>query len=215
MIEAFRIVEDQRRSYSYEVTTSAEEAAYLDAALEVTKPPPLYEKWHRLIATPFRYKLPVPPPVQARFRPPYAKRNVLYASRETITSLYEHAFYFLRQRIDKPGIVAETGQRTIFSLYVNDEDVTDISGRKGISRIMDRSDYEPSHAFILGRSEIKIVGYPSCRDPEKRMNYAALEIESLGKEIGEEKAIEFYFDPSRKSIRWLGFNLEIDWAVVG
>lgn len=215
MIEAYRVVEDQRRSYSYEATADAEQASYLDLVLEESKPPLLYSEWHVLIAAPFRYPLPVRPAYEARFKPPYSGRNVLYCSRATLTALHEHAFHFLRQRVGREGTAPETGQRTIFSVFVKEDDVTDISGHPEIRRIMDRVQYAPSHEYIRRHSEVKVISYPSCRDPGRGMNYAARDIESLGKDIGEKKTIEFYFDPRSVSIRWIGHELDIDWATVG
>lgn len=214
MIEAFRVVQDQTRSYSYDATKNAEEAAYLESVLEFTKPRDLYADWHRLIATSFRYPLPVQPAYQARFTPPYYNRNALYCSKESVTALYEHAYHFLRQRVHLKGAAPETGLRTIFSLSVEERDIEDISGRPDIARIMDRQDYSASHDDIRKNPAIKVVGYPSCRDPGHRLSFAALEIASLGKAIGDEKLIEFYFEPARRTIRWIEYGLDIDWETV-
>ncbi|MEK9146427.1 MAG: RES family NAD+ phosphorylase [Elusimicrobiota bacterium] len=211
MIETCRVVQDQTRSHSYDVTTNAEEAAYLESVLELTKPKGVYGEWHRLIAAPFRYPLPVQPAYQARFTPPQYDRNALYCSKESVTALYEHAYHFLRQRIDSKGLVPETGLRTILSLFVEESDIEDIGNDPNIGCIMDRKDYSASHDYIRRHPEVKVIGYPSCRDPQRRMNYAVLEIASVGKTIGEEKLIEFYFEPVHKTIRWIEYNLEIDW----
>lgn len=216
MIKAYRVVQDQTRGYSYDATTSAGEAAYLESVLELTKPKGDYPGWHILIAAPFRYQLPVQPAYQARFTPAHGTRNALYCSRESVTALHEHAFHFLRQRVDRKGLVAETGLRTIFSLFVEERDIEDISRHPDIGRIMDPNDhsYAASHDYIRKNPKVKVVGYPSRRDPQRRMNYAALEIASLGKDIGEEKLIEFHFEPVQKAIRWIEYNLDIDWKTV-
>lgn len=214
MIEAFRVVQDQTRSYSYDATGNAEEASYLESVLELTKPRALYEDWHRLISTPFRYPLPVQPSYQARFTPPYYHRNALYCSKESLTALYEHAYHFLRQRVHLEGAVPETGLRTIFSLFVDEGDVSDLGGRPDIARIMERQDYSASHDYVRKNPAVKVIGYPSCRDPERGMNFAALEIASLGRALGDEKLIEFHFEPVHKIVRWIEYNLSIDWETV-
>ena len=214
MIEAYRVVQDQTRRHSYDVTANPEEAAYLESVLELTKPKDAYAEWHRLIAAPFRYPLPVQPAYQARFTPPQYNRNALYCSKEPVTTLYEHAYHFLRQRVDRKGLVPETGLRTILSLFVKETDIEDISDTPGIGRIMDRVSCSASHDYIRSRPAVKVIAYPSCRDPEGRMNYAALEITSLGKSVGEEKLIEFYFEPARKTIRWIEYTLDIAWRTV-
>lgn len=214
MIVGYRVVQDQTRSYSFDATKSAEEAAYLESVLELTKPRDFYAEWHRLVAAPFRYPLPVQPAYQARFTPPYYTRNALYCSRESATALYEHAYHFLWQRVHLKVAVPETGLRTIFSLFIESKDIEDVTPHPDIGRIMDRSNYSASHDYIRTNPQVKALGYPSCRDPQRRMNYAAMEIASLGKNIGEEKLIEFYFEPARGNIRWIESNLDIDWKAV-
>lgn len=215
MIEAYRVVQHQLLSYSYEATGNADEAAYLESVLEFTKPKVVYADWHRLIGAPFRYSLPVQPMYQARFSPPYSNRNALYCSEEPGTALYEHAYHFLKQRVHLAGAVPETDTRTIFSLFIKKTDIEDIRRRKDIARITDRQDYTASHEFIRKNPALKVVAYPSCRDPERGRNFAAFEIASLGKEIGKEQVLSFYFDPERASIRWIDYTLDIDWKVVG
>ncbi len=214
MIEAYRVIQDQTHNYSYDATESAEEAAYLESILELSKPREIYAQWHRLIAAPFRYPLPVQPAYKARFTPPYYTRNALYCSKESVTALYEHAFHFLRQRVHLEGAATETGLRTIFSLFVEEQDVDDISGHPDITRITARNDYSASHDYIRKNPNAKVIGYPSSREPSRRMSFAVLEIASLGKKVGEERPMSFYFDPATKTIRWIEYTLDIDWKTV-
>ena len=216
MTKAYRVVQDQARNYSYDATKNAEEAAYLESVLELTKPKETYSQWHRLIAAPFRYSLPVQPAYQARFTPPYFDRNALYCSEKTETALHEHAYHFLKQRVHLKGAVVETGMRTIFSLSVDEASVTDISNRPDIARITDRRDYSASHAYIQGNPKIEAIKYPSCRDPKRQPNFAILDINLLGKKIGNERTMSIYFDPAQQLIRWFedGHNLDIGWKTV-
>lgn len=208
MIEAYRIVENQSQLYGFRSTKSAKKAAYVDFLLEATKPQMPYQEWHRLIATPFRY--PLPSPHQARFRPPYFQKNVLYCSQNLMTTLYEHAYHFMKERMHLED-VRESGQRTAFSLFIEDSAVTDIHEHPKIAAIMARDDYAASHEFIKARLEIRVICYPSCRDPKHGPNYAALDIMALGKEIGDERALSFYFDQAEQSVYWTDMGLKIFW----
>ncbi len=213
MIQAFRIIEDQSRIYSYLATTSTENAEYIETLLEETKPLIQWNGYHRLIAAPFRYPLPAAPRYQARFRPPYYNRNLLYCSGNQETALYEHTYHFLRERIHLKTM-KEPGQRTIFSLFLHPGDVRDIRTHPNIAAIMNRTNYEESHRYIQNNPDTKILCYPSCRDPQNRENYAVFEITSLGKNIETEKRLSFYFDAAARSIRWLDINLLIAWETV-
>lgn len=210
MIEAHRIVENQSQLYGFRATKSAPKAAYVDSVLEATKPDLLHKEWHRLIATPFRYSLPCPPSRQARFRPAYFDRNILYCSLRSTTVLYEHAYHFLKERIHLTRS-RDYGQRTAFTLFLNEEAVTDIHGHPDIKAIMDRQNYSASHAFIKTKADVKILSYPSCRDSERGPNYAALEITALGKDIGDERTLAFYFDQADQSVFWTDLGLKIYW----
>lgn len=217
MIEAYRIVESQSQIYSYLTTSSAENAEYIESFLEETKPARPNDEWHMLLVSPFRYPLPVPPMYQARFRPPFYARNVLYCSEKVPTALHEHAYHFLKERIHLDG-VKEAGERTVFSLFIHDGDIIDIRTHPDINAIMDKRDYAKSHSYIHSNPDTKVLCYPSCREPEKGPNYAAFEISSLEKVIGTEKLMSFYFDQRTQSITWKvtwdDFNLKISWGDV-
>lgn len=217
MIEAFRIVESHSQIYSYHATSSEENAKYLELLLEETKPLLPSGGWHILIASPFRYPLPVPPKYQARFRPPFYPKNVFYCSQKIPTALHEHAYHFLKERIHLDGI-KEAGQRTLFSLFLHDEDITDIREHPNINAIMNKRDYAESHRYIESNPDTKALCYPSCRDPGREPNYAVFEISSLEKGIGAEKLMSFYYDQTALSITWKvtwdDLNLRISWKDV-
>lgn len=211
-MELCRVVESLTRLYAEQATTSYEKALYLESVLERNKPPLLYPEWNPLIATPFRYPLPVAPAYQARFRPPFFEKNVLYASRELRTCLYEHAYHFLFERHHLKAI-RESGQRNAFILFLNTTP-TDIHHHPDLRAIMNRHDYAPSHAYIRKNPVTDSLLYPSCRDPQQGDNVAIFTIECLAKNIGTEKTLFYYFDPKQLSIAWMDFNLTIAWKEV-
>lgn len=212
-LEVHRIVESQSRLYAEQATSSYEKALYLESILEQTKPPLPAEGWHPLIATPFRYPLPVAPAYQARFRPPFSARNVLYASREFRSILYEHAYHYLRERAHLKAI-RESGQRTAFTLWISWPRITDLRKEKTLRTIMDRRDYAPSHAWIRAHPEAVVLLYPSCRDPQQGDNFAVFDVQALARHIGRQENISFYFDPKDPSIVWMDYGLRITWKEV-
>ncbi|MGQ0572467.1 MAG: RES family NAD+ phosphorylase [Armatimonadota bacterium] len=211
MIEAYRVVQNQARTYALEATESPEQAGFLEEVLEASKPELLYPDWHVLIATPFRYPLPVPPAYQARFKPPYSLRNVLYCCRKETTALFEAGYHFLRERVGRTEMVPESGRRTIFSLSLLEEPTHDIRSRRDIKKIMDRLAYGPSHRYINSQPRARMLLYPSCREPDGGDNFACFEIEALGKRIGGSLDLDYYFSPERESIVWSGQGLEVFW----
>lgn len=213
MIQAWRIVENQANLYGFRAADNAEKALYLEDIIESTKPAPLTAGWDKLIAAPFRHPLPVPHAYQARFRPPYFNRNILYCSKELLTALYEHAFHYMRERVHLKG-VREAGQRTAFTLLIDPKAVTDVRHRRDAKALTARKDYAASHAYISKNPEVRVIAYPSCRDPKRRLNYAALDIKAVGPNTGERRAISFYFDQSQGSILWTDFDLPIRWVEV-
>ncbi len=213
-LEAYRIVESQSRLYAEQATSSYEKALYLETVLELTKPTLPARGWHPLLATPFRYPLPVAPMYQARFRPPYFPKNVFYASKETRTVLYEHAFHYLQERAHLSGALREAGQRTLFSLFIMSSSILAIHGEKNLSTLMSRTDYGPSHAYIASHPDAEVISYPSCRDPQQGDNFAVFDIHCLAKYIGSQETASFYFDPKTLSILWMDRQLRISWAEV-
>ncbi len=211
-MESYRIVEHQNRIYEYNATSTEVRAELLQSLLERTKPEPYSYEWHELIATPFRYPLPVGLNYAARFRPPGSMKNVLYSSQEVETTLYEHAFHFLKFRLGMKRL-AKTGQRTIFSVrFVKNAPVTDISQRSDVTEICDPSGYESSHAFVAANPDVGIIQYPSCRDPKRRSCFATRDIKFFEKEIGNSSPISFYFQKKKHSIHWIENGLTITWS---
>lgn len=213
MISAWRVVENQAGLYGFRAAAGAPKALYLEAIIEATKPAPLTDGWDKLIAAPFRYPLPVPFSRQARFRPAFFSRNVLYCSKELSTALYEHAFHFLRERIHLKGI-RETGQRNAFCLGVEPKAVTDLRSRRDLKALTSRDDHTASHAYMREHPKVRVVAYPSCRDPKRGLNYAALDITALSRAVGDQRTLSFYFDQTDASILWMDFDRLIRWDEV-
>jgi len=209
LIELVRIVEHQSALASYRATQNEERAIQLELLIEMTKPTTIQQTWHSLIATPFMYN---PPHPQARFRPPYGK-NVFYGALLEETALYEHAFYFMKQRMHLK-IKSDTGVRTIFFVDSNNADSVQIKDISDCSQIMNKNDYSASHQFILDHPEITFIIYPSCRDPEQRDNAAVLDINHLAKNPKWESTIKFFYDNQKQQINWLDYNIHIQWHMV-
>ena len=214
MIEVYRLVEPQSKLYAQQATTTSDEASYLESALEITKPKRPFSQWHDLIASQFRYPPPVPVEHAARFRPPFYFRNVLYASAEVRTILYEHAYHFLLERVHAKGMKRDSGLRTIFSLFVVSREIMDIRNHPSIHSLMARNEWSASHAFTASHPEMRVLLYPSCRDPKNGDNYAVFDIKCLGTEIGDQATVPFSFDPSTQVIHWLSMGLSISWQEV-
>ncbi len=208
-----RIVERQVVTYEYKATSSTENAEILEQLINRTKPAPYHAEWHDLIATPFRYSLPVPSNYQARFRPQNSMTNILYASQVDITAYFEHAYHFLRFRLGMKKI-KKTGQRTIFGIKIlREEDIQDIAHHPHIDSIMNPSDYSSSHSYVVDNPGVKIIRYPSCRDPEHRLNYAIRDITTLEKKILFEHTISFAYNSKQHSMEWIELKLNIPWSL--
>jgi hypothetical protein len=205
VIEIIRIVEHQASLSSYRATRNEDRAVQLELLIELTKPKNIFTEWHPLIATPFRYN---PPHPIARFRPRFG-RNIFYASLETETALYEHAYHFMRQRMHL-AVNTETGIRTLFSVDADKTSAVKIE----IETLTSKQDYSASHDWIEKNPQISFILYPSCRDPLKRMNAAVLEIEHLGKDIKRESAIKFFYDNQQQKLTWIDYSLPIKWEQV-
>lgn len=206
----WRIVERQTKVYEYDATSTDHRAEILQAFIERSKPQPYFSEWHDLIATPFRYPLPVLHTFHARFRPPNSQRNVLYASEQIATCLHEHAYHFYRLRKGMTKI-PKTGQRTLFSLKLIPGAVaTNIRKFPNWKKIVSPKDYSASHRFVDEHPKAKIIRYPSCRDPRHRDNYAVLDIRKIEKNIGSEEVISFSFDNRAKKLNWFSLGVKID-----
>lgn len=211
-MEYLRVVEAQTPLYEYNVTTSTEHAEALQELIESEKPKKYAFEWHELIATPFRYHLPVGVKYGARFRPPGSKTNILYASEELRTALYEHAFHFCKFRIGmNPKTLDKSAERSVFGFnLITEPTIEDVSNRTDILKIMDKFDYKCSHEFIEANPLLKVIRYPSCRDTKAGHNIAVREIKQCEKDINSEKRISFVFDPKGWKISWIEPAIEIN-----
>lgn len=210
MTPAHRIVQQQEKLYSNAVTSSPYIAAQLDLLLERSKPENPYPDWDPLISTPFRYPLPVEAAFQARFKPPHSHFQTLYCSKMMETALYEHAYYFMKERIHLPP-QEEHGTRTLFSLSLDENRITDLTHHANVRALVHKNNYTASHRYIQKHPDCKGVKYPSCRDPKKRSNFAIFDIHLIGKKVSAHHSIGFVFRPKDMSIHWLEFALTIHW----
>jgi hypothetical protein len=215
VIDAYRVVELRSGLYAQQATSTLDRARYLESVFELTKPTQRFAEWHPLLAAPFRYPVPVAPAYQARFRPPFYPRNVLYAAKHIVTALYEHAFHFLKERAHLVKAVPESGYRRIFTLGIlTPEAIVDLRSFPESERIMDRNDYGPSHTFMQAHPEVRLLAYPSVRDPERRDNLAIFDINTLAKDVRDQAALLYYFNPKAQSLVWRDLELEIPWSLV-
>ncbi|MFA6093237.1 MAG: RES family NAD+ phosphorylase [Elusimicrobiota bacterium] len=216
MRQAYRVTQNQGdNAYAESVTSSSSRARELERVLESTKPAMPYKDWDILIATPFRYPLPIASEFSARFRPAGTMRNVLYCSQEMETALYEFAYHFLRQRTHLKDLDAgkDMGQRTAFCLSIKSGKIKDLSKHRECRKIMSRTDYAPSHAYILRNSGIKVLRYPSCRDPKARSNYAVFDIRSLGRSVSEPTYLHFIYRTNTQEVRFWSAGFSVDMTV--
>jgi hypothetical protein len=210
LIELARIVEYQTPLFAYHVTQNEDRAKQLEWLIEYTKPKNLYGEWHPLIATPFRYNPPHHQP--ARFRQIYGK-NVFYGSLIEETTLYEHAYHFMKQRIHL-NIRTETGTRTIFFVNADNKNAIHVKNDKHFLLIIDKNNYSASHQFVAANPQATCILYPSCRDPKQRDNAAILDIKRLEKNPTWESSIKFFYDNNKKQMTWIDYQLHIQWTEV-
>lgn len=214
-----RIVELQSKSVSHTTTDTQAEYDYIESLVELTKPKLPFNSHHYLIATSFRYPLPVAPEYLARFRPPFYNRNAFYGASHYETAVYESAYRFLRQRVHLVGLSVTPERRTLFRVGFNDPHLTDIKTRDDVKTLMDRNNYTPSHQFVLKNPAISSILYPSCRDPKKRDCVCTFDINTLAKKPRDEKNLQFLYDERSQSCRVedaIGQKspLVIEWGVV-
>jgi len=213
----YRVVEDQASLNSYRATQDEETAVQLEILIELTKPRRQFNEWHNLVATPFRYPLPVNSPYQARFRPPFFQKNVFYAAGILETSLYEYSYHFMRQRVHlmvkKKRKKNETGTRTGFSVNTDDTGFVDIRNHPNITAIMDKGDYTGSHQFIKDNALDYLI-YPSARDPLHRDSIAIFDVHKIEKNPATEHVLNFFYDYGKKEVLWLREDLRVEWSVV-
>jgi hypothetical protein len=207
LIEVNRIVEHQASLSSYRATQDEERAIQLELLIEYTKPKIPTLDWHYLISTPFRYS---PPHPNARFRPPFSRRNVFFGALHTDTAFYEFAYHFMKQRIHL-NADSETGQRTLFSVEANPIAAIRIHEHIDCQKITAKNNYTASHEFIENNPQVTFILYPSCRDPEQRDNAAILDIQHLEKNPKWETSLKFFYDFKKQELTWIDKSLHIRW----
>jgi hypothetical protein len=210
LIEVNRIVEHQASLSSYRATQDEERAIQLELLIEYTKPKIPSTDWHYLISTPFRYS---PPHPNARFRPPFTRRNVFFGALHTDTAFYEFAYHFMKQRIHLKA-ESETGQRTLFSVEANDTTAVRIHEHDSYQKIIDRNNYSASHEFIEQNPHVTFILYPSCRDPELRDNAAIFDIKHLEKNPKWESSLKFFYVFKKQELIWIDKKLHIQWDLL-
>lgn len=218
MIEVHRVVENQAQLTSYKATQDKEKAIQLEILIDLTKPPMRQSGWDELIATPFRYDLPVMPKFQARFRPPYFSKNVFYSSHVLETALYEYSYHMMRQRVHlqvgKRRVKNETGTRTGFSADADDSLAIRIHSFPNAKVILNKSDYSASHAYVQSNPNVDFIVYPSVRDPQHRDNMAIMNISHLSRRLRSERQLNFFYDYRKKTVTWIDVGFTIEWEQV-
>lgn len=193
-----RIVELQAKTVTRKITDTQEEYEFIENLIESQKPDYPKVPHHYLIATPFRYPLPVEPKYVARFRPPYYDRNCFYGCAEYRTTVFEYGYHWLSQRVHISGLSHESQSRTHFTVEFDDLKCIDIREDQQIEKIMNRNDYSSSHNYILENKDINSILYPSCRDPECGDCIVTFDIWTLGKQPISERRIYFFYDEKNK-----------------
>lgn len=205
-----RIIELQAKTVTRYTTDTQEEYDYIEGLLEEIKPTLPQTAHHYLIATSFRYRLPVQPQFQARFRPPYFSKNSFYGTKVYPTAAYEVGYHFLRQRVHLKGLSQDPESRTHYRVAFSDSKIVDIHSRKDLKKIMDPNDYTASHQFVLKNSKISSIMYPSCRDPQKRACVITFDIHTLGKTPRNQHTIHFIYDESNQKCRVIDPTQKLD-----
>ena len=198
-----RIVELQAKTITRQITDDQAEYDFIEELIDSTKPPISKKDWHYLIATPFRYPLPVGLEYSARFRPPFSERHVFYGTFELKTAEYEFGYHWLRERVHLSGLSQAIEQRTYFTVEFNDPKVVDIRNYPDISKIMDRRNYTYSHALTESIPDISSFLYPSARDPNKGDCIAAFKLENLGKKPQTSTTFELLYIAEAKAVLFL------------
>lgn len=198
-MDVFRIVTRSSARSAYRRSSSRRKADWLTREIQRLSDPLQAEGWHDLIARSFRPKLPVRHAFSRRFLPPNWYRNALFASCSPITSIYEVAYYFLRERVGK-NISSLSQARTLFSTEFYDSKIVDLAGREDIGEIMNRHDHSKSHQIVRDSPAVNSFQYPSCRDPSNGACIVTYEISCLGKVPKTEQELSYTFDPVTNSV---------------
>jgi hypothetical protein len=204
-----RVANPRLALYSFNATSDKGKAEQLDVLFQITgRTQTNFHKWHPLIAEPFMYP---PSNYESRFKPPFGK-NVFYGSFSREPTLYESAFYIIRERLNLS--INDADIRTIFSVDAIELNNIDVGQAANAVRIMDRQSFIEAHQFINLNPQATFIKYPSCRDVNKRMNIAILDISRLNKAPLANDTISFSYDSAKKEILWAEDNLTINWTDV-
>jgi len=173
----WRFVESQYRLATIDLVDSLSEQALLEALLENSQPsiPDSLERFHPLLATPFRYR----PSSFSRFRSPH-QPGVFYAAETCKSAAAEMAFHrwrFLSDALDLEHL--EPTNFTAFStpLEALAADLTKDPLARDSSLWTNKNDYTQTQEFagITRQANIPAIVYGSVRDPEKGRCLAVLD----------------------------------------
>jgi len=198
-VEVFRIVTRGGTKAAYRRSSSHKRAEWLNAEVQSLLAPPKAGEWHDLIKGSFRYKVPISSTWSKRFLPPNWHKNAFFAAHFPITSIYEIAYHFLKERVGR-NISSLPQARTLFSVDFSDPDLIDLSGRRDIKQIMNRNDHSKSHQVVRESPQTNSFLYPSCRDPERRICLVTYELTCLGKTPKTERELSYVFDQATNSV---------------
>lgn len=176
----WRVVEAQHRISTMKLTDSLAEQEILEGVIERTKPPLPDDRarFDFLLMTPFRYS--AANPFGSRFRKPFARAGVFYASEHADTAIAEMVFHRLMFFAESPATPwpINAGEYTAFAAEIAAARVRDVGALPSPQRdaILDPESYVAGQAFAdaARQDDIEIIRYPSVRDPEHRANLAVL-----------------------------------------
>ncbi len=216
----FRIVTRGGTRAAYRRSSNYKKAEWLNQEVQSLIDAPQAGRWHDLIKGPFRYKLPVSSLLSKRFLPPNWHKNAFFAAYSPITSIYEIAYYFLRERVGRK-ISSLPQTRTLFSVNFSDPNLIDLSNRPDIGEVMNRYDYSRSHQIVREFPDASSFQYPSCRAPDQGACVVTYDISCLGKTPKTEQELAYAFDMESSSVDVVssitalkGLPLQISWESV-
>ncbi len=196
-----RIVEYQAKTVTRHTTDSQQEYEYIEGLVEGIKTPLPATGHDYLIATPFRYPLPVAASYQARFKPPLSSRHAFYGTEEFRTCSYETAYHWLRQRVHLKALSQVAEPRTHFQVQFHDSQLMDIRHHRSLESVMNRHDYQASHRFVEKHPSLSSILYPSCRDPQQGACVVTFRLETLGKRPEVLHTLSFIYDRQHRGCR--------------
>ncbi|MGE3318756.1 MAG: RES family NAD+ phosphorylase [Candidatus Berkiella sp.] len=208
-LQAWRIVEDQSKSYTRKFVDTAHEHEVLEKLIEESKPAIKYygdeaffRNNHYLIFTPFRY-----PPLKwgSRFgtRP---ERALLYAAKDIETAMSEKAFYKLAfLQASEGNIGGTTLLSTAFKLNVESSQYIDLCAapfKKYEDQISAKDNYEFSQNLgkKMRNNKVECFQYKSARSKKESNNIGVFSPKALVNNASIESTFVYFNCYSTKEV---------------